>query len=195
MVIGHPSAPAAQPPRWLPYALGVAGLGGLLTTFLPMWTTGLPSLRGTIIALWFGIGFGGSATSANDVQINVGFYDWIASGRPVVAVAPLVFALTLSVAVASVLSGPDRMLVGVTAAAAISALIILGATAIHPRSAREVTGPLAEQMSRRDLALITNSGQTDVHLGIGLILAVVVLALVAVLAAWQYFSAASRRAS
>ena len=105
------------------------------------------------------------------------------------AAAPLVFALTLSVAVASAVARPDRRLVGATAAAAISALIMLGATAIHPKSSREVTGPLAGQMSRRDLAMIQNTGQPDVHLGIGLILAVVALALVAGLATWQYFSA------
>jgi hypothetical protein len=192
VVIGYPQ-PRGQ--RWLPAAIGVVALAGLLSTLLPMWSMGLPSLRGSVVALWFGLGIGGFPKSESEIEIHVGFYDWIASGRPVVAVAPLVLALAIAVAVAAVLAGPDRTQWGATAAAAMCALIMLGATAIRPQSARDITGPLADQMSHRDAAMIQNSGQTDVHVGAGLVLALVALALVAGLAGWQYFSVSRQQST
>jgi len=182
--MGYPPPVAVSSQRWLPVGIGAVALAGLLSTLLPMWSMSLPALRGSLV----GLGVGVMSKSANDIQIHIGFYDWIASGRPACAVAPLALALAVAVAVASVVGEPDRTMWSVAAGASVCALIILAATAIRPQSAREITGPLAAHMSRRDMVAIQNSGHVAANMSAGLVLALVTLAVVAGLAAWQFLA-------
>lgn len=164
----------------------MAGLG-LLSTLLPMWSLKVhPTAYGRTAE-----GSDGP-TAKGDITVHIGFYDWIVSGRPVGAVLPVVLALAAAAAVAALLAGPDRQLWAIVAAAAVCAVIVVVGTAISPDSKGEVTGPVAERMSRSDVATIEHPAPVDVAIGAGAVLAILATAVVGALAAWQYFAARER---
>lgn len=185
-------APTVSARRWFPAAFGLVAGIGLLSTLLPMWSI-------TVHSNAFRRGRSGTmqnpdglAADQGNIHIHVGFYDWVVSGRPVAAALPAVLALAVAVAMAAWLWPPSRTLWGVTASAAVCAAIVVGATAVRPTSRQEVTGQVAERMSPSQLATIQHPAPMDVGIGAGLVLAILSVAAVGALAAWQYFAVTGR---
>lgn len=184
-----PSAPTPPAQRWFPLAFGLVAVAGLVSTLLPMWSikVGERSLGRDFTD------YGDAVTDKGNVIVHVGFYDWVVSGRPVGAVLPLVLALAIAVAVAAALCVPDRTWWGITAAVALCAVIIVGGTAIHPKSTQEVTGQIAGEMSPSEAEGIRDPAPMDASVGPGLVLALLSVAVVGGLAAWQYLGASATR--
>lgn len=164
------------PGRWFPLVFGLVAGAGLLSTLLPMWSVSVhqADLEGSEVV-----------RDNGGINLKLGFYDWVVSGRPVGAVLPLVLALAVAVAVAAALCVPDRIWWGVTAAAGLCAVIVVGATAIRPNSRAELTGRIGERMSPAEAAGIRDPAPMDVDVGAGLVLALLAVAVIGGLAAWQ----------
>jgi hypothetical protein len=180
-------APFVIPGQIVAIAFGVVALAGLLCTLLPMWTLDVNPAdfeRGR---------YGSESDLANSlVKIHVGFYDWLISSAPVLAMIPLALAVAVAVAVIQIIrKGADREMWGASAAFAVCALVLAASVAIRPSSAAEVSGPLARELKPREL---DQASGVDVGYGPGLIIAVIALVVVCGIAAWQYI-ATSKAAS
>ena len=132
----HPHPAAVLPQRWLPAGIGAVALAGLLEHVAADVVDG-PAGATRKVSLCVRPGIGGISKVRERYSNHIGFYDWIASGRPVVAVAPLAPCACDRHCGGSGVGGAGTGPWGVTAAAAICALIMLGATAIRPQSPRD----------------------------------------------------------
>ncbi|WP_396898329.1 hypothetical protein [Mycolicibacterium sp.] len=168
--------------RLLGALVGVVALGGLFATLLPAWSlTVSPNDYGSGS---YDLDEAELELLSAGIKLHVGFYDWIASSAPAVAAVPMALAVVAAVALTTTLRGPDRTLWGVAAGFALSALVIVLATALRPASRREVTGPLA-----REFDAGTGPGSDlGVGVGPGLVVSGIVLLVVCALAGWQYFA-------
>ncbi len=189
---GPPQPYGPPPPQRAPFvisghviaiAFGVVALAGLLCTLLPMWTLDVNPAdfeRGR---------YGSESDLAGSlVKVHVGFYDWLISAAPVLAMIPLALAVAVAVAVIQILrKGADREMWGFSAAFAVCALVLAVSVAIRPSSVAEVSGPLARELGPRDL---DQASGVDVGYGPGLIIAVIALVVVCGIAAWQYLATA-----
>lgn len=162
-------------------AFGVVALAGLLCTLLPVWTLNVNPAD--FERNRSGVG----RDAANSlVKIHVGFYDWLISTAPVLAMIPLALAVAAAVALIQIFrKGAEREMWGSSAAFALCALVLAASVAIRPASAAEVSGPLAQRLGPRDLPLNQASG-VDVGYGPGLIIASIALVAVCGIATWQY---------
>lgn len=179
-----PHIPVGRPPiTWLPAAvMGAVAAIGLLSTLLPIWT-----LQIALSDLSPGLTITDYDDVEQTVDVNLGFYTWIAGNLPAVAVIPLTLAVAVAVAMIQVVSGSDRTLWGGMAALAVCALALTVLVAIAPDRATSVTGPLAKEMSVRGLRrTVGGEGDLGVGLGSGLIVAMICLIAVLAIAAWQY---------
>ena len=172
--------------RLLAALVGVVALGGLFATLLPAWSlTVSPASYGSAT---YDLDEAELELLSAGIELHVGFYDWIASSAPAVAAVPLALAVVAAVALTTTLRGPDRTLWGVAAGFALSALVIVLATALRPASRREVTGPLARELDAGSGLSMGPESDLGVGAGAGLIVSGIVLLVVCGLAAWQYFA-------
>jgi hypothetical protein len=162
--------------------MGAVAVTGLLGTLLPVW-----SLSMAPADLRPGRRFIGGDVFGQTVDVSVGFYTWITSNLPVVAVIPMALAMAAAVAVTQVVSSPSRTLWGATAAVAVCALALAISVAIRPSRASAVTGPLARELRSNDLQSALGQGpDMGIGFGSGLIVALLCLITVLVIAVWQY---------
>lgn len=170
-----PPPPHGPPPRRAPFvvsgqlvaiAFAVVSLAGLLCTLLPMWSLGVDPADFEETSYQSGV-----EVVNGLIKVHVGFYDWIVSAAPALALIPLALAVAVAVALIQIVrKGADREMWGAAASFALCALLLAASVAIRPSSAAEVSGPLAQKLKPRDLPLNQASG-VDVGYGQGLIIA------------------------
>ena len=162
--------------------VGVVALAGVLCTLLPMWAVDLDP------GDYSGYGVAGvdPELAGSKITLHVGFYDWLTSTAPVLALIPIALAVAVGAAVAqAVRATPERTIWGAAAAFAFCALVLAASVAVSPSAAVEVTGELSRNMRPGEFTVDQDSS-LDVSYGAGLVISVIALVLVCGIAAWQY---------